>query len=131
MGALLGNGGIDYRSPSFDLGGVTASFKYNITPEIGDAVGEGGVAAGHVEWAGGQALGVDLAMGGLSVGGFVAEVDVDSLGAVTTTTGRSVESASDVTGYVKYTAGPVSFGYQQAYTTVSYTHLTLPTICSV
>ena len=53
-------------------------------------------------------------MGGLEVGGFVAEVDVDSLGAPSASaTGRSVEGASDVTAYVKYTAGPVSFGYQQ------------------
>ena len=51
MGALLGNGGIDYRSPSFDLGGVTASFKYNFTPEAsGAAVGEGGVATSSTTW---------------------------------------------------------------------------------
>ena len=31
MGALLGNGGIDYRSPSIDLGGASASFKYNLS----------------------------------------------------------------------------------------------------
>ena len=115
MGALLGNGGIDYRSPSFDISGVTASFKYNFTPEAsGTAVGEGGVAGSSATLASGQALGIDLSMGGLEVGGFVAEVDVDSLGApAASTTGRSVEGASDVTAYVKYTAGPVSFGYQQ------------------
>ena len=86
MGALLGNGGIDYRSPSFDLGGATASFKYNLTPEIGDAVGEGGVAAGHGTWAGGQALGIDISMAGLSVGAYGAEMSRDggtSTGAVT------------------------------------------------
>ena len=116
MGALLGNGGIDYSSPSFDVMGVSASFKYNFTPEAsGAAVGEGGVAGSSTEMASGQALGVDLAMGGLSVGGFVAEVDVDSLGGHTTTTGRAFESASDITAYVKYTAGPVSFGYQEGY----------------
>ena len=116
MGALLGNGGIDYRSPSFDVMGVSASFKYNYTPEAsGAAVGEGGVSSSSTEMASGQALGVDLAMGGLAIGGFVAEVDVDSLGNITTTTGRAQESASDITAYVKYTAGPVSFGYQEGY----------------
>ena len=116
MGSLLGNGGIDYRSPSFDVMGVSASFKYNWTPEAsGAAVGEGGVSSSSTEMASGQALGVDLAMGGLAIGGFVAEVDVDSLGNITTTTGRAQESASDITAYVKYTAGPVSFGYQEGY----------------
>ena len=119
MGALLGNGGIDYRSPSFDVMGVSASFKYNFTPEAsGTAVGEGGVSTGSADYASGQAFGVDLSMNGFAVGAFVAEVDIDSLGATATTTqGRSKEGTSDVTGYVKYTAGPVSFGYQQAYLT--------------
>jgi len=124
IGALLGNGGIDYRSPSFDIAGVSASFKYNFTPEAsGAAVGEGGVAGSSATLASGQALGVDLAMAGFTVGGFVAEVDVDSLGAPTApATGRSTEGASDITAYVKYTAGPVSFGYQQGY--ISRGHLT-------
>ena len=126
MGALLGNGGIDYSSPSIDLGGTgaTMSFKYNITPEAsGTAVGEGGVAGSSATLASGQALGVDLAMGGFSAGAFVAEIEVDSLGApAASTTGRSTEGSSDVTAYVKYTAGPVSFGYQQGQ--VSRGHLT-------
>ena len=79
MGALLGNGGIDYRSPSFDLGGATASFKYNYTPEVsGSAVGEGGVSTSDATRASGQALGVDIAMAGLSVGAFGAEMTRDS-----------------------------------------------------
>merc|ERR1712224_513557 len=77
-------------------------------------VGEGGVAGSSATLASGQALGVDLAMAGLSVGGFVAEVDHDA-GLPKTAAGRSVESTSDITAYVKYTAGPVSFGYQQGY----------------
>ena len=63
--------------------------------------------------ASGQALGVDLAMGGLAVGGFVAEVDVDSLGAITDNYWKKMKMHSMVTWYVKYTAGPVSFGYQK------------------
>ena len=71
MGAELGNGGVDYGSPSFDLGGATASFKYNFTPEAsGAAVGEGGVSSAHATFASGQALGVDIVMGGISVGAF-------------------------------------------------------------
>ena len=89
MGSLLGNGGIDYRSPSFDVMGVSASFKYNFTPEVGAAVGEGGVSAGDTHWASGQALGIDLSMNGFSVGAYGAEVSLDggagtNTGAVTT-----------------------------------------------
>jgi outer membrane protein OmpU len=119
MGALLGNGGIDYRSPSIDLGGTgaTMSFKYNITPEAsGTAVGEGGVATGHATWASGQALGIDIAYGGISIGAFGAEVSRDSLGAVAaTTTGNKNEDAFDGTWYAKWSNGPVSIGYQTAY----------------
>ena len=118
MGALLGNGGIDYSSPSIDIGGTgaTASFKYNITPEAsGAAVGEGGVSTGHATWASGQALGVDVSFGGLSVGAFGAEVSRDSLGAQTTTTGTQKEDAFDGTWYAKWSNGPVSVGYQTAF----------------
>ena len=117
MGALLGNGGIDYRSPSFDLMGGTASFKYNYTPEAsGSAVGEGGVSASHATLASGQALGIDLSYNGFSVGAFGAEVTRDSLGAIaTTTTGNVKTDAFDGTWYAKYSAGPVSIGYQVGY----------------
>ena len=118
MGSLLGNGGIDYRSPSFDVMGVSASFKYNFTPEAGAAVGEGGVAAGDAHWAGGQALGIDLSMNGFSVGAYGAEVSLDGGAGVDnsgSTTGNSDTDAFDGTWYAKYSAGPVSIGYQTGY----------------
>ena len=115
IGSKLGNGGIDYRSPSFDLGGATASFKYNLTPEIGDAVGEGGVAAGDAHWAGGQALGIDLSMNGFSVGAYGAEMSRDGGTSTGAVTGNVDSDGFDGTWYAKYSAGPVSFGYQTGY----------------
>ena len=115
MGALLGNGGIDYRSPSFDLGGATASFKYNLTPEIGAAVGEGGVAAGHATLSSGQALGIDISMNGLSIGAYGAEMKRDSGTDSGAVTGDEDKDGFDGTWYAKYSAGPVSFGYQTGY----------------
>jgi len=114
MGSLLGNGGIDYHSPSFDVGGATASFKYNFTPEAsGSAVGEGGVSASSGTMASGSALGVDVAMGGLSVGAFGAQVNADAIRtAPTLTTGRTQTDAFDGTWYAKWSSGPVSVGYQ-------------------
>ena len=78
MGALLGNGGVDYYSPSFDLGGVAASFMYNYTPEVsGTAVGEGGVTTSSVDRSSGQAFGVNLSMGGISAGAYAATAKAD------------------------------------------------------
>ena len=116
MGSLLGNGGIDYSSPSFDVGGASVSFKYNFTPEAsGAAVGEGGVSSAHQSLQSGQALGIDVSMGGISFGAFGAEVERDSLGATTRTITNEKVDAFDGTWYAKYTTGPVTFGYQVGY----------------
>ena len=55
-----------------------------------------------------------------SVGAYGAEVSLDggagtNTGAVTTTTGNSDSDAFDGTWYAKYSAGPVTFGYQTGY----------------
>ena len=72
MGGLVGNGGIDYFSPSLDLGGVTANFMVNWTPEASNTfVGEGGVSTGSALYGSGQALGVNLSAQGFSVGAYV------------------------------------------------------------
>ena len=116
MGALLGNGGIDYFSPSFDVGGASVSFKYNLTPEAsGAAVGEGGVASSSDAYGSGQALGIDASIAGLSFGVFGAEVQRDSIGVVTRTVTNEKEDSFDGTWYANYTTGPVSFGYQVGY----------------
>ena len=114
MGALLGNGGIDYSSPSFDLGGVSASFVYNYTPEVsGTAVGEGGVSTSSVTRGSGQALGINLSMGGISAGAYHADASDDSQ-KETLATGSNASDANDSTWFAKYSAGPVSIGYQKA-----------------
>ena len=114
MGALLGNGGIDYYSPSFDLGGATASFMLNLTPEVsGTAVGEGGVSTSSVDRGSGQALGVNLSMGGISAGAYAASASADTVANDTAVTGNDMSDATDATWFVNYTTGPVSFGYQK------------------
>ena len=118
IGALLGNGGIDYRSPSFDVMGVSASFKYNYTPEAsGAAVGEGGVSSSHDSLASGQALGVDVSMAGFSVGAFGADISRDSLGVVARTTTNEKTDSFDGTWYAKYSTGPVSYTHLRAHET--------------
>ncbi len=115
MGAELGNGGVDYGSPSFDLGGATASFTLNWTPEVsGTAVGEGGVSTSSASRGSGHALGVDISMGAISVGAFGAVMQDDSPLASTLVTGTDATDGFDGTWYAKYSAGPVSIGYQTA-----------------
>ncbi len=114
MGAGLGNGGVDYYSPSFDLGGASASFMLNWTPEAsGTAVGEGGVSTSSVDRAGGRALGINVSMGALSAGAYGAVMDADTVLNTTAVTGTDMSDSFDGTWFVNYTAGPASFGYQK------------------
>ena len=111
IGADHGNGGIDYVSPAIELAGASITLMYNYVPEASaTAVGEGGVSTGSAAWASGSAIGATIAYGGLTIGGYSSEKTADS-GTANTTDG----DASDVTAYVKYTAGPFSIGYQEGY----------------
>ena len=109
IGADHGNGGIDYVSPAIDVMGASITLMYNYIPEMGAAVGEGGVSAGDATFGSGSAIGATIAYGGFTIGGYSSEKNADG---GNTKTDRD---ASDVTAYVKYTAGPFSIGYQEGY----------------
>ena len=114
MGALLGNGGVDYYSPSFDLGGASASFMVNWTPEAsGTAVGEGGVSTGSATRGSGSALGINVSMGGISAGAYAAQATDDNGNSTDAVVGADSSDATDATWFAKYTSGPVSIGYQK------------------
>mgnify|MGYP001287356189 FL=1 len=111
IGADHGNGGIDYTSPAFDLMGASITLMYNYVPEASaTAVGEGGVSTGHATWGSGSAIGAVVSYGGVTLGGYSSEKSADS-----GTADTQDRDASDVTGYIKYTAGPFSIGYQEGY----------------
>ena len=117
MGAGLGNGGIDYYSPALDIMGASVDFMLNYTPEAsGTAVGEGGVSTAHATLASGQAAGVNIGYGAAKVGAYVAEISTDA-----GTEGTYDSDRLDATWYAKYTAGPVSIGYQFAYLDTGHT----------
>ena len=110
IGADHGNGGIDYVSPAIDLMGASITLMYNYIPEASaTAVGEGGVSTGSATWGSGSAIGATIAYGGLTIGGYSSEKTADGGNTL------SDRDASDVTAYVKYTAGPFSIGYQEGY----------------
>ena len=109
IGASMDNGVIDYTSPAIDLGGVSATLMLAYNPDGSDTnAGEGGVSKSSV-FGKGQAAGITLAFEGLTLGAFGAEVDKD--GGSSTRDQDSFEG----TWYAKYSAGPVSIGYQTAY----------------
>ena len=109
VGTLMDGNAILYSSPSFDVGGGSASFKFAYSPENGDAAtGEGAVAAQSSTYDSGMGLGIDVTYGGLSVGAFADEVK-DAQGE-TTNDGR--RDAMSATWYANYSMGPVSVGYQ-------------------
>ncbi len=111
IGADHGNGGIDYTSPAIDLMGASITLMAGYVPEASaTAVGEGGVSTGSALWGSGQSFGAVVSYGGFTVGGYTSEKKQDSGAAANTDS-----DASDVTAYVKYTAGPFSIGYQEGY----------------
>jgi len=114
MGGLLGNGQIDYFSPSFDIGGGSASFKYAWAPEASNtAVIEGAVSTSSVDRGSGHAAGINVSAGGLSAGAYHASASSDGPLNSTISTGTDGDDSNDATWFAKYTAGPVSFGYQK------------------
>ena len=114
VGSKTNANAVMYDSPSFDLGGASASFAFSYTPEAGaSATGEGGVAAQSANYGSGMAAGVKVAMGGLSAGIMGEEVKDDTGdGSVSGASRR--EDAMNATWFANYTVGPVSFGYQKA-----------------
>ncbi len=114
MGALTDGNAVLYSSPSFDLGGASASFTFGYTPEAGDAAtGEGGVSAQSINYGSGMAAGAKVSMGGLTAGIMGEEVENDQGdNSVSGATRRA--NAMSATWFANYTVGPVSFGYQVA-----------------
>ena len=111
IGADHGNGGIDYVSPAIDLMGASITLMYNYIPEASaTAVGEGGVSTGSATWASGSAIGATISYAGVTIGGYSSEKTADA-----GTADTQDRDASDVTAYIKYTAGPFSIGYQEGY----------------
>ena len=104
FGSATNGGSIDYRAPALDLAGVTANLALTYDPaaEEGAATKGGQSTVNNV----GTAVVLELSHeSGLSIGAGQENVD----GQV----GGSDEES--VTAYVKYSMGPITVGYQEAY----------------
>ena len=109
---------IVYNSPSFDLGGMTASFDLEYVPNVNSTsapANDGGVStpAGTTrvdDYGNGKGLGVTLGYDALTVGAYAAEIER------TANAGNTVvNDAWEGVWYAKYSMGPVSIGYSESH----------------
>ena len=105
IGGSTNSGAVAYKSPSFDLMGVSASFGVDYDPAAGAAGSDhDAVATKDTNKGSGTGAVIKLAHdSGLTIGAGVESIDSNS--------GADAE-AENVTAYALYTMGPVSVGYQ-------------------
>ena len=108
VGTIHDTNMIVYNSPSFDLGGVSASFDLEYSPGAGSAqVNDGGSASADDDFGSATGAGVTLSYDALKVGVYGAEIE-------RTTPGVN-KDVFEGAWYAKYSVGPVSFGYSETY----------------
>jgi outer membrane protein OmpU len=108
IGSTTASGAVAYKSPSFDIAGISASFGVDYDPAAG-AAGNDHDAVATKTATQGSGMGAVVKLShesGLTVGAGVEEISSNS--------GNNAE-AQNVTGYALYTMGPVSVGYQGYY----------------
>ncbi|MDC0448191.1 porin [Candidatus Pelagibacter sp.] len=108
IGGSTNSGAVAYKSPSFDIAGISASFGVDYDPAAG-ATGSDHDAVATKTSTAGSGMGAVIKLShesGLTVGAGIEEISSNS--------GADAE-AENVTGYALYTMGPVSVGYQAYY----------------
>ena len=109
VGTIHDSNMIVYNSPSFDLGGVTASFDLEYSPGANSSgVNDGGSASQDDNFGDATGAGVTLSYDALKFGIYGAEID-------RTTPGTEAQDAFEGAWYVNYSIGPVSIGYTESY----------------
>ncbi len=104
FGAAVNKGSITYKAPAIELMGATVSLTADYDPNANQAApSAGGVGA---DAGSGEAFTIAIAHeSGLTLGGGAMDV--------ADTNGRAGEQAA--TGYLKYSNGPLTVGYQEFY----------------
>ena len=108
IGSSTNSGAVAYKSPSFDIAGISASFGVDYDPAAGATGNDHDAVATKTATQGsGHGFTVKLSHdSGLTVGAGQENVSSNS--------GNDAE-AENVTAYALYTMGPVSVGYQGYY----------------
>jgi len=117
VGSFLGNGGLTWALPSFDLGGASASLVLGYVPNAdGAGNSNGGVGTRDDSagvWGQGTDIGLTIASDlGLTIGVYGAQRENNT---PVVSGGRAVGDEFNGVWYAKYSAGPVSIGYSQSY----------------
>jgi len=114
MGSNMGNGGLTWAVPSFDLGGASASLVLGWSPNADNAsTNDGGVGTRAGSKGDGFDAGLTISTDmGITIGAYVMEIENNT--PVPSGT-DAVEDEFNGTYYIKYSAGPVSIGFQQSY----------------
>ena len=105
---------IVYNSPSFDLGGVTASFDLEYSPNVaadgtGESTNDGGSTTVNEDMGSASAAGVTLSYDALKFGIYGAEIERTAEG------NTEISDAFEGAWYVNYSFGPVAVGYTESY----------------
>ena len=107
IGSETNSGAVAYKSPSFDIGGITASFGVDYDPAASVVGNDHDAVATKVSNEGsGTGAVVKLSYDALTIGAGIEEISSNS--------GVGAEK-ENVTAYALYTMGPVSVGYQGYY----------------
>jgi len=114
VGSKMDGNSVVWDSPSFDMGGASVSVDLAFSPDATDSTVNNGGQGTHTGVYGiGYGAGITISnmMEGLTIGVYGdTRENVKS-------TGTGDKAADEFTGtwYAKYSAGPVSFGYQTSY----------------
>ena len=110
IGSSTNSGAVAYKSPSFDIAGISASFGVDYDPAAGGA-GNDHDAVANKDTAKGSGMGLVVKLShdsGLTLGAGIEEISSNS--------GKmSADDIVNTTAYALYTMGPVSVGYQGYY----------------
>ena len=108
VGSTLDNNSLTYTSPSFDLGGFSASLDIEYSPEATGTSPNDGGSQQAADTGNGKSLGVTVSGAGLKLGVYGSTVEYDGASA-------RVGDTFEGVWYANYTMGPISVGYSQSY----------------
>jgi len=114
MGSWMDNGGIMYAAPALDVGAGSLAISIGFSPDAHDSATSSGTEGTHTgTWGHGRDVGMTLTTdAGLTLGVYAAERE----GILSTIdTEAATYDGFEGTWFAKYSAGPVSIGYQQTY----------------
>ena len=106
FGSSTQSGSVDYRTPAFSLMGFDISATYTYDPNAGAGPASAGGVGGNSN--SGEAFTAKVSGMGFTVGAGTEEINQES-------TATGAQKTKRATGYVTYSNGPVTIGYQEFY----------------